>query len=449
MCCADPLLWRRTPPLPGLHLILLLEEDLRAAGGNMSLEQWAELEDLLRKSMIELPHLAAPRLALAACLRQEARYLEAQTAPARVAVPGLRVEAENLLREAVAEEPCRSAPRLAVAEFLLENLRYGEAETVAAAAVQRCPTSAELRLVLARIQLQLLRLDDAEKTIEALLAIAPENAWAWFEYGKILQNSHHRSDSAFERAADLSGNDSGLLAGVAQHFLYDLDYEKAAKYYERLLNLHPGMWDNFVICRHYATCLQKIARAQEAAQIIANALESCRRAAERAKSEGLELIKREEALLLLQAGRADESFATLQSIQGIAAGSTLRSGRISAPNAGAAAAFGANRSRAGRFRVVAGAIVRNVRGASAGICRLRIRHCHAQFFPADRTGTATHQSLCGHIAFHSARVHSLLASRTYGISRPLVSKPSRGEPLCALRAIRVRGERKGIRRSAR
>jgi len=106
---------------------------------------------------------------------------------------------------------------------------------------------------------------------------------------------------------------------VAQHFLYDLDYEKAAKYYERLLNLHPGMWDNFVICRHYATCLQKIARAQEAAQITANALESCRRAAERAKSEGLELIKREEALLLLQAGRADESFATLQSIQGIAA----------------------------------------------------------------------------------------------------------------------------------
>src|SRR5262249_57644654 len=79
------------------------------------------------------------------------------------------------------------------------------------------------------------------------------------------------------------------------------------------------MWDNFVICRHYVTCLQKIARVHEAAQIIANNLESCWRGAERAKSEGLELIKREEALLLLQAGRADESFATLQSIQGIAA----------------------------------------------------------------------------------------------------------------------------------
>src|SRR5262249_47585299 len=53
------------------------------------------------------------------------------------------------------------------------------------------------------------------------------------------------------------------------------------------------------------------------------------------------------------------------------------------------------------------------------------------------------------IAFHSAWAHSLLAPRTYRISRPLVSKPSRGEPLRALRAVRVRGERKGIRRAAR
>jgi len=304
---------------PRSALVFLLEEDLRAAGGNISSEQWAELEDLLRKSVIESPHLAASRLALAASLRQEARYLDAQMPPETVDAPGLRVEAENLLREAIAAEPHLSAPRLALADFLLENLRYVEAETVAAAAVECCPTSQELRLVLARIQLQLLRLEDAAKTIEALLAIAPKNAWAWFEYGKILWNCYGRADSTFERAGDLSGNDSALLAGVAQQFLYDLEYEKAAKYYERLLNLDPGMWDNFVICRHYATCLNEMARAQEAADIIANALGSCRLAAERAKGEGLELIKREEALLLLQAGRVDQSFATLQSIQGIAA----------------------------------------------------------------------------------------------------------------------------------
>jgi len=304
---------------PRSALILLLEEDLRAAGGNISLEQWAELENLLQKSVIESPHLAAPRLALAACLEQEARYREAQTAPVRAVAPRLRMEAENLLREAVAEEPCGAAPHLALAEFLLENLRYAEAETVAAVAVQRCPTSAELRLVLARIQFQLLRLEAAAKTIEALLAIAPENGWAWFEYGKILWNSFDRADSAFERAGDLSGNDGALLAGVAQRFLYDLDYEKAAKYYERLLNLHPNMSDNFVICRYYATCLKETARTQEAIDIISAALKSCRLAAKRAQGEGLELIKREEALLLSQAGRLDESFSALQSIRDVAA----------------------------------------------------------------------------------------------------------------------------------
>jgi tetratricopeptide (TPR) repeat protein len=312
---------------PESALIFLLEEDLGAAGGNLPLDQWAELEDLLRRSVIKSPHLAAPRLALAACLRQEARYLEAQTVSARVAAPGLRGEAENLLREAIAAEPCQSAPRLALAEFLLENLRYAEAETVAATEVRRCPTSHELRLVLARIQFQVRHFEDATRTVEALLAIAPENAWAWFEYGKILWNSYGRADAAFERAGDLSGNDSALLAGVAQQFLYDLDYEKAAKYYERLLNLHPIMWDNFVICRYYATCLKEIGRTQEAADVVATALKSCRLAAKRAQGEGLELIKREEALLLLQAGRADESFATLQSIQGIDA-STPRYDRV-------------------------------------------------------------------------------------------------------------------------
>jgi tetratricopeptide (TPR) repeat protein len=304
---------------PRSALISLLEEDLRAAGGNISLEQWAELEDLLQRSVVESPLLAAPRLALAACLRQEARYLEAQTAPETVNAAGLRVRAENLLREAVAAEPRLSAPRLALADFLLENLRYVEAETVAAAAVQCCPASAELRLILARIQFQLRQFEDAARTIEALLAIAPENAWAWFEYGKILWNSFDRADGAFERAGDLSGNDSALLAGVAQHFLYDLDYEKAAKYYERFLNLHPSMWDNFVICRYYATCLKEITRTKEAAEVIATALKSCRLAADCAKRDGLELIKREEALLLFQADRLDESFAALQSIRGIPA----------------------------------------------------------------------------------------------------------------------------------
>jgi hypothetical protein len=73
-----------------------------------------------------------------------------------------------------------------------------------------------------------------------------------------------------------------------------------------------------VICRYYASCLKEITRTQEATIIIDYALKNCRIAAKPAKGEGLELIKREESLLLLQAGRLDESFAVLQSIRGIA-----------------------------------------------------------------------------------------------------------------------------------
>jgi hypothetical protein len=78
-----------------------------------------------------------------------------------------------------------------------------------------------------------------------------------------------------------------------------------------------------VICRYYATCLEETARTQEAVDRISAALKSCLLAAKRAQGEGLELIKREEALLLSQAGRLDESFSTLQSIRDVAA-PTLR-----------------------------------------------------------------------------------------------------------------------------
>src|SRR5260370_4357747 len=78
------------------------------------------------------------------------------------------------------------------------------------------------------------------------------------------------------------------------------------------------MWDNFVICRYYATCLKETARTQEAVDIISAALKSCRLAAKPTQGDGLELIKREEALLLSQAGPLDESFSALQSIRDVA-----------------------------------------------------------------------------------------------------------------------------------
>jgi tetratricopeptide (TPR) repeat protein len=118
--------------------------------------------------------------------------------------PAHRTEAEHLLRRAVAADPNVPAPRLALAAFLLERLRYVEALDAAAEGVRRCPSSLELRLVLARIQFQMRRYADAANTIETLLAIAPQHAWAWYELGKISRNSYERlelADIAMEHAA--------------------------------------------------------------------------------------------------------------------------------------------------------------------------------------------------------------------------------------------------------
>src|SRR5262249_33622820 len=53
--------------IPRSALISLLEEDLRAAGGNTSWEQGAELRDRLQRSGVHPPLLPAPRLPLAPC----------------------------------------------------------------------------------------------------------------------------------------------------------------------------------------------------------------------------------------------------------------------------------------------------------------------------------------------------------------------------------------------
>jgi tetratricopeptide (TPR) repeat protein len=278
----------------------------------------------LRKTMAESPYLAAPRIALANCLQEKARYLETQPVSESSNAPVHQLEAEDLLRQAIVAEPHLAAPRLAIAEFLLASRRYVEAEAAATAAVQCCPSNPELRLALARIQFQLRRFEDAARTIDALLAITPAHAWAWFEYGKILRNSFHRLgqvDRAFERAGDLAGNDGALLAGVAQQFLYDLDYRKAAKFYELLLNAVPSMRENFVICRHYAMSLREMGRTDEAGDLVVAALEGCRKAASRAVGEGLELLKLEEAVLLREAGRSEESDQALRSIKRIAVSS--------------------------------------------------------------------------------------------------------------------------------
>jgi tetratricopeptide (TPR) repeat protein len=262
-----------------------------------------------------------------------ARPQQVVKAAAMIARLGYPAELENLLRavelllqQAVAREPDLAAPRLELARLLHEQLRYVEALDIAAEGVRRFPSRLDLRLLLARIQLQMRLYADAASTIEALLAAAPEHAWGWYELGRIGRLSYERpglGDAPFERAVELAEKDAALITAVAKHFLYDLNFAKAAECYERLLQIEPATRRNFVVCRQYAACLNACARTDEAKEIIAGGLDSCRTIAATSDGEAWQVLKREEALLLWEGKQFQEADAALRSIWEACVGTSL------------------------------------------------------------------------------------------------------------------------------
>src|ERR1700736_5240322 len=125
-----------------------------------------------------------------------------------------------------------------------------------------------------------------------------------------------------EHAAELAQKDAdtGLLVTVAQNFLYDLNFAKAAECYDQLLRADPAMRRNFVVSRQYATCLNACRRTAEAAEMIATGLESCRSLAAVSTADAWQVLKREEALLLDEGRRFSEADAALRSIREASAG---------------------------------------------------------------------------------------------------------------------------------
>jgi tetratricopeptide (TPR) repeat protein len=228
--------------------------------------------------------------------------------------------AEAVLRRMIARWPHLVAPRLALTELLHAStgFRLHEAETAALDALRLAPSDPALLLVLARIQVGLRRFENAAETIERLLAIDPENAAAWFEYGTILRNSYvrtARAAEAFARAGDLAGSDAHLMARLARQFLHDLDHAKAAGYFERLFTLNPNARREPHTMRHYAAALRGCGRSEEAGMLVDAALDRCRILAAKADRDEWEETTREQALLLLEAGRHAEAEVALRSIR--------------------------------------------------------------------------------------------------------------------------------------
>jgi tetratricopeptide (TPR) repeat protein len=232
---------------------------------------------------------------------------------------GRRGDRERLLRRALAVAPKDIAAREALITLLDEGSRREESEQVAAEGVRLDPHGVQLRFALARVQFGRGRFKQAAETISALLADQPNNPSAWFEYGQIARYSYDlppgTADTAFARAAQYAGADLRILEMVAQYHLEQLNFAEAAKYFERIIETHPQARDKPETSRDYARCLKACGQEGKAADEIKIGLERCRVLAAGASGEAWERVKREEALLLREAGRIEDELAAFASIR--------------------------------------------------------------------------------------------------------------------------------------
>ena len=224
---------------------------------------------------------------------------------------GRGVAAETLLRLAIAKEPQTQVFRLKLVNLLLQQARAAEAEPIVTELVRLDPEAPEARLALAKVQFQLRHVKNAVATIKALLSKEPNHARAWFEYGKIAQYSFElpvgTADTAFERCAALAGGDAELLAMVAQYFLSQHRFTEAVRHYENLIAADPNALANPVTCRQYATSLRECKRTADATEVSRTALQRCQVMAASLSGEGHELVRREEAQILAEAGQLPEA----------------------------------------------------------------------------------------------------------------------------------------------
>ena len=227
--------------------------------------------------------------------------------------------AERLFRHALTLTPTDLAIRSAFVSLLDQNFRRDEAEQMAAEGARLAPASVEANLMLARIQFSRGRFKNEAETLEALLVHEKENPHVWLEYAQLGRYSYDlplgTENSAFVRAADCAGGNFGVIEIVAQYFLEQLSFVRAAEYYGRLIAQDPHAKENPTTCRDYARSLKGCGRLDEARDMIAIGLDRCRAAAAASIGENLEIARREEARLLHEAGCLDDELAVLRSIR--------------------------------------------------------------------------------------------------------------------------------------
>lgn len=127
-------------------------------------------------------------------------------------------------------------------EHLVELRRWADARRVLRGALQETPDDPELHAAAARVELGAGRLDEAERSADAALALAPENRRARVVRFAVLRRQDRHAE-AEEAILDLLREDptsAGLLALYAWLMVETLHLEKARALVDEALRLDPS-----------------------------------------------------------------------------------------------------------------------------------------------------------------------------------------------------------------
>lgn len=255
--------------------------------------------------------------------------------------------------EPVAPETTQAEDVLARARPLMQDGLFELARGLLEAHVRSTPDDVEVRPVLAEVYLQLGRLDEAERTVDGLLRLAPRLAEALWLKGKIVRRRGGKNYRKFFELAVNKAVDTGpeIWARYGLQMLRDGDTEAARTYLTRALRaglrdfrtlgglgdlaLKAGRFDEADRLlteavghrRHAPDLWAALAAAQKNAGKIDEALRTVQEAIRIRRSGPLYMLRGEICMLRKDCKAAAEAYATAAEFPDVRADATFRAAK--------------------------------------------------------------------------------------------------------------------------
>lgn len=285
---SDPVRIRRTDEQRENWQVLISEAQTAMADKDMEAAEAA-----LRKAMQIAPDESGPRIQMGSLLFQDNRHAEAEkiirevvaltpeNVHAWILLAGIlsknkdrMPEAEQAVRAAIAVAPTNFGLLIMLALLQEELGRYEEAEDTYRRSLRLNPAIARIWELYAGFLIrQAVRPEDAKDALMKVVELEPENSRAWTSLGGLYATELHddtEAEFAFLRALKLSPADASLRIITAAFFARLGRYEEAEENYREAIKLDP---ENVMALSHYGALLIRMDKSIAAESPLRTALQ--------------------------------------------------------------------------------------------------------------------------------------------------------------------------------